>query len=191
MKITNVSPVYKNGAKNEFNNYRPVSILPQFSKILEKLFDLKMEKCKHNILHDCQFGFRSGRSPRMALLSSIENITASIDVHKHAVGVFMDIKKAFDTIDHKIIIKKINYYGLRGIVSKLICSYFENKSQYVQFNGMKSGLQNVTCSILQGSILGTKLFLLYINYTCDVPNMLISFYMLLIQIFLTNMKILI
>ena len=71
MKIAKVLPVHKNGAKNEFNNYRPISLLPQFSKILEKLFDLRMEKIinKYNILHDCQFGFRAGRSPSMALLS--------------------------------------------------------------------------------------------------------------------------
>ena len=105
MKIYKVLPVHKNGAKNEFNNYRPI-LLPQFSKILEKLFDLSLEKFinKHNILHDCQFGFRAGRSPSMALLSLIENITTSLDDHKHAVCVFMEIKKAFDTIDHNILL---------------------------------------------------------------------------------------
>ena len=108
MKIAKVLPVHTNGAKNELNNYRPISLLSQFSKILEKLFDFRKEKFinKHNILHDCQFGFRAGRSPSMALLSLIENITASLDDHKHAVGVFMDIKKAFDTIDHNILLKK-------------------------------------------------------------------------------------
>ena len=104
MKIAKVLQVHKNGAKNEFNNYRPISLLPQFSKILEKLDDFRMEKLinKHDILHDCQFGFRAGRSPSMALLSLIESITTSLDDHKHAVGVSMDIKKAFDTIDHNI-----------------------------------------------------------------------------------------
>ena len=108
MKIAKVIPVHKNDAKNEFSNYRPISLLPQFSKILEKLFDLRMEKFinKHNILLDCQLGFRAGRSPSMALLSLIENITTSLDDHKHAVGVSMDIKKAFDTIDHNILLKK-------------------------------------------------------------------------------------
>ena len=76
----------------------------------------------------------------MALLSLIENITTSLDDHKHDVGVFMDVKTALDTIDHNILLKKINHYGHRGIVSKGICSYLENRSQYVQFNGMKSGL---------------------------------------------------
>ena len=108
MKIAKVLPVHKNGAKNEYNNYRPISLLPQFSKILEKLFDLIMKTFinKHNILHDCQFGFRAGRSPSMALLSIIENITTSLDDHKHAVSVFMDIKKAFDTSDHNTLLKK-------------------------------------------------------------------------------------
>ena len=108
MKIAKVLPVHKNGAKNEFNNYGPMSLLPQFSKILENLFDLRMEKFvnKHNILHDCQFGFRAGRSSSMALQSLIEDITTSLDDHKHAVGVLMDIKKAFDTIDHNILLKK-------------------------------------------------------------------------------------
>ena len=101
MKIPNVLPV-RNGAKNESNNRRPTSLLHQSSKILEKLLDLSMEEFtnKHIILHDCQFGIRSGRSPNMALLSLIENITTSCDAHKHAVCVSMDIKKTFDTIDH-------------------------------------------------------------------------------------------
>ena len=92
----------------------------------------------------------------MALISLIENITTSLDAHMHAVGAFMDIKKAFDTIDHNILLF-LNHYGLRGITSKWICSYLENRSQYVQFSGMKSGLHNVTCGVPQGSILGPKL----------------------------------
>ena len=108
MKIAKVLPLHKNGAKNTFSNYRPISLLPQFSKILEKLFHLRMKKFinNHSILNDCQFGFGAGRSPSMALLSLIKNITTSLDDHKHAVGVFMDIKKAFDTIDHNILLKK-------------------------------------------------------------------------------------
>ena len=89
MKIAKVLSVYKNGAKNELSNYRPILLLPQFSKILEQLFD-----------------FNAGRSPSMALLSLIENITTSVDAHKHAVGVSTDIKNAFNTIHHSILLKK-------------------------------------------------------------------------------------
>ena len=133
-----------------------------------------MEKfiSKHNILHDCQFGFLSGRSTSMALLCLIENITTSLDAHRHAVGAIMDIKKAFHTMSHNILIKKINYYGLRGIVSKWICSYLEDISQYVQFIVMKPGLQNVTSGVPQVSIFGPKLLLLNINNICNVSNML-------------------
>ena len=109
----------------------------------------------------------------MSLLSLVENITTSLDDHKHAIGTHRDIKKAFDTIDHNILITKINHYGLMSIVSTWICSYLENRSQsqYVQFNGLKSGLQSVTCGVTQGSILGPKLFLLYIDDICNVSNM--------------------
>ena len=108
MKIAKVLPVYKNGAKNEFNKYGPISLLPQFYKILERLFDLRMERYinKHNTLHECQIGHRAGRSPSMALLSLLENTTTSLDDHGHSVGVSMDIKKSFDTIDHNILLKK-------------------------------------------------------------------------------------
>ena len=115
----------------------------------------------------------------LALLSLIENITTSLDAHKHAVGVFMDIMKTFDSIDHDILHKN------RPLQ---ICSYFYNRPQYVQFNGMKSGLQNVTFSDTQGSFLGPNCFfcllMIFAMYQC-----LISFYMLMTQMFFTNKKI--
>ena len=104
-----------------------MSLLPQFSKIHEKLFDLRMKIFinKHSILHDCQSGFGAGRSPSITLLSSIENIITSLDAHRHAVGAFMDRKKAFDTIDNNILLTQIVYYGLGGIESKWISSYLK------------------------------------------------------------------
>ena len=103
-----------------------------------------MEKINnnHNILHDCQFGFRAGRSPSMALLNVIENITTSLDDRKHAVSIFMDIKKAFHTIDHNILLKNKQLWTL-GHCMQMVCSYLERRSQYVQCNRVKLGLQNV------------------------------------------------
>ena len=104
MKIAKDRPVHKNGASNIFSNYRTISQLPHFSNYLKRYLFWERENLskKHDILHGCQFGFRGGRSPSMNLLSLIENITTALDAHKHAVGVFMDIKKTYDTIDHNI-----------------------------------------------------------------------------------------
>ena len=122
MKIAKVLPVHKNGAMNEYNNHRLISILPQFPKILEKLLDLRMEKYinKHNIFQDCQFGSSSGIYTSMALLSLIENITTSLDAHRHAIGVFMEIRDSFDS---NILLRKMYHYGLGGIISKWNRSY--------------------------------------------------------------------
>ncbi len=108
MKTAKVIPLYKSGNRHHFTNYRPVSLLPQFSKILEKLFNNRLDKFidKHKLLTDSQYGFRAHRSTSLALLELIEEITNSIEQKKHAVGIFIDLSKAFDTINHDILIKK-------------------------------------------------------------------------------------
>ena len=95
MKIAKIIPIYKTGAKDEFNNYRPISLLPQFSKILEKLFDDRLQQfiCRNNNLTDCQFGFRTGRSSSMAILNLMEKITNSLDNKKTVISVFIDLKR--------------------------------------------------------------------------------------------------
>ena len=174
MKIAKVIPIYKTGAKGEFNNYRPISLLPQFSKILEKLFDDRLEQfiSKNNILTDCQFGFRTGRSSTMAIVNFMEKITNSLDDMKAVISVFIDLKKAFDTIDHTILLQKLNHYGIRGIVNQWICSYLTYRKQYVQIKGTKSTLERIICGVPQGSILGPTLFNLYLNDICNVSSIL-------------------
>ena len=107
MKIAKVIPIHKTGAKDEINNHRPISLLQQFYKILEKLFDDRLEQfiCKNNILTDCQFGFRTGRSSSVAIVNLMEKITNSLDNMKAVISVFIDLKKAFDTIDHTILLQ--------------------------------------------------------------------------------------
>jgi hypothetical protein len=108
MKCARVIPLYKKGDRNVFTNYRPVSILPQFSKILEKLYNDRLMSFvnKHNVLYDGQYRFRKQLSTTMALMELVEEITTATDNSELTVGVFVDLKKAFDTINHGILIKK-------------------------------------------------------------------------------------
>ena len=108
MKIAKIVPLFKAGDKELFSNYRPVSILPQLSKILERLFYVRLNKFieSNNRLSENQYGFRNNRSTAHAITELVENITDSIDAKKSTIGVFIDLKKAFDTIDHKLLTTK-------------------------------------------------------------------------------------
>ena len=165
MKTAKVIPVFKTGDKHQFTNYRPVSLLSQFSKILEKLFVDRLDNFieKHNLLSDSQYGFRTSMSTNMALMELTEEITNSIDKGKYAVGIFVDLKKAFDTINHDILISKMERYGIRGVVLKWLKSYISNRQQFVQLGNHKSSFLEIKCGVPQGSVIGPKLFILYIN----------------------------
>ena len=172
MKTAKVIPIFKSGETSRYTNYRPVSILPQFSKILERLFVIRIdefiERCE--ILNDSQYGFRSGYSTNMALINLIESITTSIDKKKCTVGVFVDLKKAFDTINHSLLLKKLDHYGVRGAVNDWVATYLQGRNQFVQVDDCFSQLRNIKCGVPQGSVLGTKLFILYINDLCNVTR---------------------
>ena len=174
MKIAKVIPLFKAGDKCFFTNYRPISLLPQFSKVLEKLFSVRLLKFidKCDILSECQYGFRSNRSTSLALNELIEQLTYAIDNKKVSIGVFIDLKKAFDTINHSILLKKLEHYGIRGIALKWLTSYLCNRRQFVKYNGCESEMLNITCGVPQGSILGPILFIIYINDICNVSNIL-------------------
>ena len=108
MKTAKVIPLFKSGEKTNFTNYRPVSLLPQFSKVLEKLFCSRFTKFieRNNVLSDNQYGFRSKHSTSLALINLVEELTDSMDNKNITVGIFIDLKKAFDTIDHELLLKK-------------------------------------------------------------------------------------
>lgn len=171
MKTAKVIPIYKAGNRDELSNYRPVSLLPQFSKILEKIFYDRLDT-KHNILCDQQYGFRTNRTSTFALMEFVEGITTSIENKEYAIGVFFDIKKAFNTVDHDLLLKELQRYGIRGVALSWVSSYLENRHQFVLINNYKSQLQKVTCGVPQGSVLGPLLFILYINNICEVSKTL-------------------
>jgi len=174
MKVAKVIPLYKTGDSHVFNNYRPISLLSQFSKILEKLFTKRLDNFidENNLLMDSQYGFRSGISTSMALIELVDRLTNCIENKKYAVGIFIDLKKAFDTVDHEIMLTKIERYGIRGVAYNWIKNYLDNRSQFVQMGNHRTVSLSISCGVPQGSVLGPKLFILYLNYIFKVSNVL-------------------
>ena len=172
MKTAKIVPIFKSGDKKQFTNYRPVALLPQFSKILERLFVNRLNTFidKYELLSNSQYGFRKKRSTSGALMQITEEFTNTVEKRETTIDVYIDLKKAFDTIDHNILIKKLDWMGIRGTANNWIKNYLENRQQFVQCGEHKSDLLNVVCGIPQGSILGPKLFILYINDICNVST---------------------
>ena len=164
-KTGKITPIFKKGNKELLENYRPVSVLPIFGKIFEKVIYNRLYNffTKENVLSDNQFGFRKGHSTVHALHSSVGRIQSAMENRMHTVGIFIDLSKAFDTLDHSIMLNKLEHYGIRGIANNLISSYLKGRFQYTSFDGENSEKLQVKYGVPQGSILGPLLFLLYIN----------------------------
>lgn len=172
LKTARVTPIHKGGTKDQASNYRPISVLNIFSKLFESIVVDRLWSflSKHNVISNYQYGFQKNKSAEQALLDIKDKIIENTEKRKITLGLFLDLRKAFASIDRKILIYKLEIYGIRGGANDLLRSYLTNRNQFVQLNSIASDILPIRQGVPQGSKLGPLLFLIYVNDIVQIPD---------------------
>lgn len=165
LKLTKITPILKSGKPDQPTNYRPICIVPVIDKIIEKIVNSELLEYleTNNILNNKQYGFRNKSNTNTALFDFISLIQNNLDKRKKVGAIFIDKKKAFETVDRNILLKKMNAYGIKGKEYKWFESYFKNRKQFTQVNELKSTNKDIHTGVAQGTNLAATLFIIYIN----------------------------
>ena len=176
LKIAKVILIFKSGDKDNISSYRPMSILPVFSKVLERIMYNRVYSHldSKGFLNEKRFGLQRNNLTEHAIIQLARDITGSFEKGEYTLGVFIDLSIAFDTVDHQILIRKLQYYGTDDTALEWFKSYLSNRKQYISSQDVSENCLNIIFRVPQGSILGSLLFLIYVNDLFKASNLVME-----------------